>query len=140
MNTKDIGNITEVETILAFLKLGFNVLQPYGDNARYDIVVEKHNGEFMRIQCKTSAIYKNGKSFHFDGRSSHRRNGKFVSHTYTKDEIDYFATTFNGIVYLVPVEECNKGKSLYLEPCRTHNQHKAIQASNYTIEKITETW
>ena len=40
MNTKRIGNITEVECMLAFMKLGYNVLQPYGDCERYDFVAD----------------------------------------------------------------------------------------------------
>ena len=48
MNSKQIGNITELETMLAFLKLGFNVLTPYGDCERYDFVVDA-NGKFLRI-------------------------------------------------------------------------------------------
>ena len=40
MNSKKIGNITEVECMLAFMKLGYNVLQPYGDCERYDFVAD----------------------------------------------------------------------------------------------------
>lgn len=140
MNSKDIGNITEVETILAFLKLGFNVLQPYGDNARYDIVVEKHNGSLVRIQCKTAISHNDGESFHFDGRSSHYRNGKCINHKYTKNEIDFFATTFNEKVYIIPVDECKTGKTLRITAPKNNNQYKDRCATNYEIEKITQNW
>ena len=40
MNSKQQGNITELETMLAFLKLGYNVLTPYGDCERYDFVAD----------------------------------------------------------------------------------------------------
>lgn len=40
MNSKQKGNITELETMLAFMKLGYNVLTPYGDCERYDFVVD----------------------------------------------------------------------------------------------------
>ena len=53
LNSKQIGNVTEVECMLAFLKLGYNVLQPYGDCERYDFVADV-NGKFYKIQCKTA--------------------------------------------------------------------------------------
>ena len=53
-NTKYKGNVTEIETILAFMKLGYNVLTPYGDCERYDLVADV-NGKFLKIQCKTSS-------------------------------------------------------------------------------------
>lgn len=115
MNSKRKGNITELECMLAFIKLGYNVLTPYGDCERYDFVVNKDN-KFYKIQCKTSSSDNNGATFSFDCRSIYRKNGKFISNFYTKEEIDYFATSFNGKVYLVPVEECGYEKALRLEP------------------------
>ena len=53
MNTKQIGNITELECMLAFVKAGYNVLIPYGDCERYDFVVDI-NGRFYKMQSKTS--------------------------------------------------------------------------------------
>ena len=48
LNTKQVGNITEVESMLSFLKLGYNVLQPYGDCEKYDYVVDIKN-KFYKI-------------------------------------------------------------------------------------------
>lgn len=74
MNSKQIGNVTEVECMLAFLKLGYNVLQPYGDCERYDFVADI-NGKFYKIQCKTSKKTDDiGTSIEFSCRSSHRVN------------------------------------------------------------------
>lgn len=140
MNSKTIGNITEIETLLAFAKMGFTVLQPYGDNARYDLVVEKHDGTFVRIQCKTSKSKDDGASFAFSGRSTHYRDGICVSHTYTKKEIDYFATAFNGKCYLVPVEECNNMFKLRIFPAG-NNQIKDIHwAKDYRIDVVAKNW
>ena len=95
MNSKQIGNITELEAMLAFMKMGYNVLTPYGDCERYDFVVDA-NGKFLRIQSKTSNTKDEGASFSFSGRSCHRKDGKIIHHTYTNDEIDYFVTTINA--------------------------------------------
>ena len=53
LNSKQKGNITELECMLAFVKLGYNVLIPYGDCERYDFVVDI-KGNFYKIQVKTS--------------------------------------------------------------------------------------
>ena len=97
--------------MLAFVKLGYNVLTPYGDCERYDFVVDTGKA-FVKIQSKTSSTKDDGASFMFSCRSSHRVEGKIVHHHYTKDEIDYFATIFNNQCYLVPVEECGADKRL----------------------------
>jgi hypothetical protein len=39
--------------MLEFLKLGYNILTPYGDCERYDFVVDV-NGKFYKIQAKTA--------------------------------------------------------------------------------------
>ena len=139
VNSKQKGNITEFETMLAFLKLGYNVLTPYGDCERYDYVVDV-NGKFIRIQSKTSHTGDGGESFKFSGRSCHRKDGKIVHHQYTNDEIDYFATSFNGICYLIPVEECGADKRLRILPAKNGQVRGITWAKDYALEEIVKTW
>ena len=40
IDTKIKGNITEMESMLAFMKLGYNVSIPFGEDSRYDFVVD----------------------------------------------------------------------------------------------------
>src|SRR5262249_30713483 len=53
-NTKSIGEVSEAIILAEFLKAGFPVLLPFGDNQRYDMVVEV-GGRFLRVQCKTAS-------------------------------------------------------------------------------------
>lgn len=139
MNSKQIGNITEVETMLSFMKLGYNVLIPYGDCTRYDYIIDDNKGNFIKIQCKTSRTNDGGKTFFFSSRSSNRKKGKIIHHRYSKDEIDYFATTFNNKVYLVPVNECGDEKKLRI--VSTKNQNKGISwAKDYEFENVIKNW
>lgn len=39
------------------LQLGFVVLLPFGNNQRYDLVIDLGNGSFKRGQCKTARYY-----------------------------------------------------------------------------------
>lgn len=135
MNSKQIGNITEIESMLAFLKLGYNVLTPYGDCERYDFVVEI-NGKFIKVQAKTSKTEDDGASFKFSCRSSHRKEGKIIHHTYTKTEIDYFVTTFNGKVYLIPVDDCGADKRLRILPTKQGQVRGVTWAKEYELEEV----
>lgn len=133
LNSKQIGNITEVETMLAFLKLGYNVLTPYGDCERYDFVADV-KGKFYKIQCKTASLSNDGSFISFGCTSSHRQSGKFISEKYSSDDIDFFATAYNGKCYLVPVDECGTVKRIRFES-PLNSQAKGISfAKDYELE------
>ena len=137
MNSKQIGNITEIKVILAFIEQGFNVLSPYGDCERYDFVVEI-NSKFYKIQVKTSHL-EDGR-INFSTASTHYSNGKCIHDTYTKKEIDYFATTYENQVYLIPVEECGgRSKSLRFEPTKNGQARNVSWAKDYTLEAVIKT-
>ena len=139
LNSKQKGNITELETMLAFMKLGFNVLTPYGDCERYDFVVDA-NGKLLKIQSKTSKSNNEGASFSFSCRSSNRKEGSIVHHKYTEDEIDFFITSFNGKTYLVPVSECGSDKILRILPPKNGQTRGITWAKDYELEEVVKTW
>ena len=58
INTKTKGNKAEAVILSEFVKRGFPTMLPFGDNEKYDIVVEI-NGEFKSIQIKYGR-YRNG--------------------------------------------------------------------------------
>ena len=41
-----------MESMLAFMKLGYNVSIPFGEDSRYDFIVDI-NDKLYKIQCKT---------------------------------------------------------------------------------------
>ena len=138
LNSKQIGNITEMETMLAFLKLGYNVLTPYGDCERYDFVADI-NGKFYKIQCKTSHSFWNDEGIEFSWRSSHRAEGKCINERYSADDVDFFATTFNGKCYLIPFSECGSSKKLRFIPPKNGQANRISFARNYELEVIIAT-
>ena len=71
-----------------------------------------------------------GKAIEFS--TTGNSNGKVTS--YTKDDIDYFATFWENQVYLVPVEETSSKKVLRFES--TSNQPNISWAKNYTVEEV----
>ena len=138
LNSKQIGNITEVESMLAFLKLGYNVLTPYGDCERYDFVADV-NGKFLKIQCKTSHSFGENEGIEFSCKSSHRIEGKFVNERYSSKDVDYFITTFNNKCYLIPIEECGGSKKLRFVPPKNGQTRNVTFAKDYELEVVLAT-
>lgn len=134
-NTKYKGNITEIESMLAFMKLGYNVLTPYGDCERYDFVADV-NGKFLKIQCKTSSSIDNGASYKFSCRSTHKVNGQMKMTKYETDEIDYFSTCFNNKCYLIPLSECGSDKILRVIPPKNGQTRGINYAKDYELEEV----
>lgn len=135
MTSKQLGNITEVSVMLEFLKLGYNVLTPYGDCERYDFVVDINN-KFYKIQVKTCKEVEEGK-IQFNTSSTHYSEGKCIHDSYTKEEIDYFATIYNGKCYLVPVEQCGgRTVSIRFIPTKNGQTRGVKMAENYELEEV----
>lgn len=132
METKRKGSISEYRIIIKFLELGCHVLQPIGDNNRYDLVVERIDG-FKRIQCKTASL-RNG-VVNFRVSNVGKKNGFIISKTY-KNQIDYFAAYCpqNDKIYLVNIKDTGKRecKLRITEP--KNNQKKLIKyAKDYEM-------
>jgi hypothetical protein len=136
MQSKQKGNVVEVECMLGLLKLGYNVLSPYGDCERYDFVVDIEN-KFYRIQVKKandSHIEDGYISFETSNKTT--RNGKNVRHAYTQEEIDFFMTCYQGQCYLIPVQECSKTeKRLRFVPPKNGQTKGITFAQEYELEK-----
>lgn len=136
MDSKFKGNITELEVLTYITKLGYQVSVPFGDRERYDQIWDIH-GKLIRIQVKTaSQPDPNDTSVKFSCRSSQRANGKTKNTRYTKDEIDYFATFWNGKCYLVPVEETSTEKILRFDPPKNGQVKGITFAQQYEVESM----
>lgn len=131
MDTNTLGKITELEVMSYIIKKGYSVSVPFGDKDRYDQIWDI-NGKLLRIQIKTSHLYNKNTGKAIEFKTTGTSNGKTT--IYTKDDIDYFATFWEGQVYVVPVEETSSKKVLRFEA--TINQPNICWAKNYTVEEI----
>lgn len=140
--TQVLGNINELNCIMSFMQLGYECSIPYGNGAKYDFIADI-NGDLKRIQCKASH-YTNEhgqvseESFSFDATSSSSNTKETKRHKYTSDQIDYFATHFNGKTYVIPVTECSTHKTLRFSPPKNGNK-KYNKAEDYLIENLFQT-
>ena len=125
-DTKRKGNLTELMCIAAINELGYDVSIPYGDAARYDFIADI-DGILIKVQSKTSSVVKNNStSIKFSCRSTNNTR-------YTKDQVDYFCTFFNGICYLIPIEECSVEKTLHFGTPKNKQQIGISYASDYEL-------
>ena len=134
LSTKQKGNLTELQCITAFYKLGYAVSIPYGENSRYDFIADI-NGKLLRIQVKTSSIKNNNpNAIEFSCRSTRVNSQGNISKRYTSEEIDYFATFWENKCYLIPVEECSVSKTLRFAPPSSGQLKGITFAVDYELE------
>lgn len=101
MNSKAIGERTEGIVLAQLLRCGYSVLLPFGNNQRYDMVVDKGDGKFVRGQCKTARATSNG-CVVFNTASINGFTGKRTSYI---GQIDVFwvYAPLTDCVYEVPI-------------------------------------
>jgi hypothetical protein len=101
-NSKSVGDITQSHVMAALLKSGKKILMPFGDNCRYDLVVED-SGRFIRIQCKTGKVSCGAVAFAV-ASSQYHRGGKRQDYRGQIDAFGVFCPE-NGKVYMIPIED-----------------------------------
>lgn len=134
MNPNEKGRNTEALVLTYILGLGYSVSIPFGDKDRYDQIWDI-DGKLLRVQVKTSRLKKEKNpenvSICFNCKSS--INGK--TRKYSENEIDYFATYWDGRVYLVPVTECSAEKTLRFVSSQSY-QPNICWAKDYEVEEV----
>ena len=118
LSSKQKGNLTELQCITYFYQLGYHCSIPYGENSRYDFILDVNN-HLYKIQVKSCTELKNGNAIQFSCRSTRVNTKGAVHRFYTSEEVDFFATYYNGICYLIPQNECSNSKTLRFAPTKS---------------------
>ena len=130
-DTKSIGDRSEAMVLAAFVIMGYHISVPWGENHRYDLIVEKGN-RLLRIQVKTGRLRMG--SILFNAHSSHaHRNG--ASRNYRGDA-DYFGVYCPDVqrVFLVPVEDVKEHLGcLRWEGAKNRQSRKIRWADPYVL-------
>jgi Holliday junction resolvase-like predicted endonuclease len=126
--TKQKGDIAEAFVTYLLKQNGFNVLLPWGEDNRYDLVTEK-NGIFKRIQVK----YATPKDGIVEVRIRSCNNYNIIH--YSPKDIDIIAVYApnQNKVYFIPLNGI-KNKSvckLRFEPTRNKQNKFIVMASKY---------
>src|SRR6266446_995555 len=96
------------------LEVGYSALMPFGDNRRYDLVIEDADGKFWRVQCKTGWMDEEKSVIKFATASSYNHTVKQKGWRNYKGQIEYFAIYVEqlGKVYLVLIETVGATKAM----------------------------
>lgn len=86
MNSKQTGDRTEARCLHALLECGYSVSIPFGDNDRYDLIVDT-GSRLVRVHCKTA--WRKSGTIRFNTHSQTTSDGKYHETTYD-ETIDGF--------------------------------------------------
>jgi hypothetical protein len=119
-DTKAVGDISTAMVTAALLKARKNVLVPFGDRHRYDLVIEE-NGVYTRIQCKTGRLIGESIKFNLYSVVRDAATKKWIKKPY-RDDVDAYGVYCpqTGHSYLVPAARVGIGEGvLRLTPGRS---------------------
>ncbi|TMK33396.1 MAG: hypothetical protein E6G64_04355 [Actinobacteria bacterium] len=136
---KDVGDRTQLAVMFALREAGLAVLVPFGENTRYDLVID--DGESLaRVQCKTGRLYNGALVWSTCSSYAHHPNPKKRKLDY-QGEIEYFGVYCRetGIVYLVPIEDVpvKTKASIRLDPARNRQRKLIRQAARYEVGQVS---
>jgi len=129
-DTKSVGDASEAALIALFVQAGYLVSIPFGENHRYDLIVDGDEG-LKRIQVKTGRL-RHG-SIVYNCCSSHAHHGGPTMRRYV-GEIDSFAVFCPELAtaYLVPIDEAPRGKGyLRIDPAVNCQRKRVRWAEPY---------
>lgn len=133
LSTKALGAQTELECITYLHGLGYDISIPWGDNARYDFVLDVSH-KLYKIQCKTSSKQEDG-VYKFKCESTYINAAGNRKANYTEEDVDFFSTFIEGKCYLIPLSETGRKEKVMRFVKPKNNQTKGITfAQDYLAE------
>lgn len=133
-----IGEITEQEVALEFLKLGILVSKPLVQSSKYDFIVDI-NHKLYKIQVKTGTFKENA-YLEFATSTSHTNTQGTLNLSYSEEDVDFFATMYEGQCYLVPYNLCGKrGQRIRFVPTKNGQTKGILFAKDFHLEYIVKT-
>jgi PD-(D/E)XK nuclease superfamily protein len=101
-DTKSIGDRSEAVVLAALVKAGYYVSIPFGENQRYDLLVDDGT-RILRVQVKTGRL--RGDVIKYSCQSSHWHRGGAPRPYFGQADIIAVFCPENGKVYLLPEKE-----------------------------------
>ena len=137
LSTHFIGEITEQQVALEFLKLGYLVSKPLVQSSRYDFVVDI-NHKLYKIQVKTGTLKENA-YIEFATSTSHTNTKGTINLAYSENDVDFFATMYEGECYLIPFQNCGKrAQRLRIIPTKNGQTKGVTFAKDYLLKVIID--
>lgn len=135
---KAVGDRTTLAAMLALQEAGYAISVPFGENTRYDLVVDD-GVRLRRVQCKTGRLRSGAIRFAVCSCYGHHHRPQNARRDY-RGEIDDFAVYCPETqrVYLVPISDLplTTQAALRVEPTR-NGQAKGIRmAAAYEVATV----
>lgn len=134
---KAIGERSQAHIIARLLEVGYDILIPYGDNQRYDLVIEDADRKLWRVQCKTGRLHGEKIVFNTVSLYHHTRAGRAGQGRRSYNgQIDFFAVycSDNQEAYLIPIEHTLIGQmGLWLSMPKSKQEKELKWAKDYVI-------
>lgn len=135
LNSHFIGEITEQQVTLEFLKQGILISKPLVQSSRYDFIADINN-KLYKIQVKTGR-FKEESYLEFATSTSHTNTKGTINISYSEDDVDFFATMYNGQCYLIPYSLCGKrAQRLRFVPTKNGQTKGILFAKDFKLEDI----
>jgi len=135
---KDVGDRSTLAIMFALRLEGYAILVPFGENTRYDIVIDT-GARLRRVQCKTGRLRDGAILFPTCSTYVHHKNPKVPRRDY-EGQIDEFAVYCPelGAVYLIPIEDMPARAlgSLRVTPPRNGQRKNIRLAAAYEVARI----
>jgi hypothetical protein len=134
---KTKGDKSTLAIIFGLREIGYEVLTPFGENTRYDLVID--DGRLSRVQCKTGRLRHGVILFATCSCYGHHRKPESARRSYD-GEVDLFAIYCRetGGVYLVPIDDLPVKVQGTLRVAAPRNSQKAGVrfAADYLVATI----
>jgi PD-(D/E)XK endonuclease len=132
------GDRTTLAVMLALREAGFAVSVPFGENTRYDLVIDDGK-RLARVQCKTGRLREGAVLFAACSCYGHHRNPDTARRSY-EGQIDLFAVHCqqNGRVYVIPIDDIQARVmvTLRVDPPRNGQRRKIRFAADYELAAV----
>ena len=132
-----IGEITEQQVALEFLKQGILLSKPLVQSSRYDFVADIKN-KLYKIQVKTGNFKENA-YLEFATSTSHTNTQGTLNISYTSNDVDFFATIYENQCYLIPYDLCGKrSQRIRFIPTKNNQTKGILFAKDFTLETMIQ--
>jgi hypothetical protein len=135
---KAIGDRSTLAVMLALQAAGYAVSVPFGENTRYDLVID-NDKQLARTQCKTGRLRNGAIRFATCSTYGHHRNPLTARRSYS-GQVDCFAVYCPETkgVYLVPIEDLATriAAALRVSPALNSQKRGIRNAARYFIGHV----
>ena len=136
VETSAKGSSVELMCAAILIEQGFDISIPYGNNSRYDLIVDT-GSHLYRLQCKKARETSSG-NWEVRTTSLVRVGGKTKVRTYNQCDIDFFCTIIKGQLCLIDVHLCEGKTTITIHNDRVTNKKEVLLFDDCVVSNIVD--